>query len=167
MRPLICFIVLLFCACVTPRNIDKYFSKNPDQLQFKAEQFYDRNPEKFAQRSSEKFPVRVEFLPGKEIVVRDTVKGDFIPCPGGGKVKCPDAINTTTTIHDTIIKPDNAKIAAISLAAEKKYNELKKLYDDGRIENARLKTIQVICYRALIAITVIIILFFILKKWLR
>lgn len=106
-------IALLASACVTQKKVDKYFDRNPEFLQVKAEAYLNDHPEVLAQKCTEKFPVREVVKPGKPVISRDSVPGATVPCPPSGTAQCPPIVNETITIRDTTYLEDTAKLYAL------------------------------------------------------
>jgi len=106
-------IALLASACVTQKKVDKYFDRNPEFLQVKAEAYLNDHPEVLAQKCSEKFPVKEVTKPGKPVIIRDTIPGQTIPCPPSGLVQCPPSTKDSVIIRDTTYLEDTAKLYAL------------------------------------------------------
>lgn len=99
---------------------------------FNAEQFYKQHPEELANNCSEKFPVRTEYLKGKEITTVDTVvmQNIVMDCPTvydtithtsyTPKIVCPEqkVITIEKKTVNTLVKENTAKVEAYRLSAE-------------------------------------------------
>lgn len=107
------FALLLASACVTPKKIDKYYSKHPEELQLQSEVFYMKNPDLLAKTYSGRFPVKERVIQGEPQIVYDTVPGPEIPCPPEGKVKCPDSYKKSEKARDTVFQEDTGKLVAL------------------------------------------------------
>jgi hypothetical protein len=112
--------------------------------QSKAERFYNKHPEKLAEKCAEKYPVKETYIPGDTVTVYDsttridTLKDTIISEPKViteiKKVVVTKVVTKTNTIRDTIKVENTAKTAVLNSQienCEKKYQELYLKYEQA------------------------------------
>lgn len=94
----------------------------------RAHDFFREHPIELAELCGDKFPVQIEYRPGKEIiksdttVIKDTVTVT-VDCPDGTQVDCPPnqkiIIRDTIRTRDTLLRENTARIEEFRLKSER------------------------------------------------
>ena len=128
---LLLVIILVMSACVGQKGASNYY--------------LNKYPEKLADLCNQRFPVTETFKPGKPVIIRNTIKGDSIPCPQpvvnsktgelkSGKVKCPDSTIDTVIIRDTIKLENTARVFVLQHTIKELEGKLKN--ESSKLEKA-------------------------------
>lgn len=152
-------LIFLFASCVTEKGATNYF--------------VNKHPEKLAKLSATMFPVKETFKPGVPVIVRDTVKGDSIPCPNPvvdpttgqftpGKVKCPDSTHETVTIRDTTFIENSAVIAALQF--DLKTELTKRVKSETKLEGLAKDYRRLFYIIGLLSLIVFVLVILIVRK---
>ena len=100
--------------------------------QRKAEKFYDKHPEKLAEKCATEFPVKDSIIKGDSVVLFDTLWETFTdtlisePQVVTEIKTVPKIVTKTVVVRDTIIRENTAKVAVLS-------SQIAKLNEANRV----------------------------------
>ncbi|MFN8406768.1 MAG: hypothetical protein U0X71_04735 [Sphingobacteriaceae bacterium] len=128
--------VLLLSSCASQQ-------KQADR----AYRFFRQNPTNLAKLCADQYPVKEQWIAGKEIIQIDTIRlaDEKVPCPTLGNqktafIRCPGAKTIVQKIHrtDTLFRENTARITDIS-------NQLNETKMELAITKRRTKLLSLIC----------------------
>ena len=100
--------------------------------QRKAEKFYDKHPEKLAEKCATEFPVKDSIIKGDSVILFDTLWETFTdtlisePQVVTEIKTVPKIVTKTVVVRDTIIRENTAKVAVLS-------SQIAKLNEANRV----------------------------------